>query len=136
MRKKIITTSAAQTRKFAKELASKIPDNAVIGLIGELGAGKTEFVRGFVKHFKISEKEVSSPSFTIINLYQDKICHVDFYRLHKSTEVFELGLDDYISNSKATLIEWYDKACNSIDASIKIYFKSIDKNKREITYEI
>ena len=103
----IISNSEADTMDFAKTLASKLKKGDVVVLTGELGSGKTKFVQGVLKHFGL-EKEISSPTFTIVNEYIGKdinIYHFDVYRLADSDEFYAMGGDQYFS-SGICLIEW------------------------------
>lgn len=109
---KYITSSENETEKLAFDLANKFKNNTVICLTGDLGTGKTRFVRGIAKYFGI-ENDVSSPTFTIVNEYTPKnnndnikkIFHFDVYRLADS-EDFEntIGLD-YLSQGLC-IFEW------------------------------
>lgn len=104
---KFVSNSETDTKKFAKEFASKIKNNTVIVLTGELGAGKTKFVEGFLSYYGL-ENEISSPTFTIVNEYKNNdinIYHFDVYRLSNSNEFYEIGGDEYF-NKGICIIEW------------------------------
>ena len=93
---------------FAK---TKLKLGDVVALIGELGSGKTRFIKGICSGLGVSE-HVSSPSFTIVNEYASnigKIFHFDFYRLASASELSEIGFDDYIYDEGICLIEWADR---------------------------
>jgi tRNA threonylcarbamoyladenosine biosynthesis protein TsaE len=103
MEKIFMTQSENETAECAKKLAQYTPGGSVIVLIGELGAGKTAFVRGFCEPFGISG--ISSPTFTIVNEYigSVKIYHIDAYRL----KVDDIGLYEYFEDKNAiSLVEW------------------------------
>ena len=91
-------------------LAHMAQTGEVYALIGGLGAGKTEFVRGFVAELSL-EASVRSPTFSIVNTYEGgpfPIHHFDFYRLSDESELYEIGFDDYIYGQGVCLIEWAD----------------------------
>tara|TARA_B110000003_G_scaffold113702_1_gene116363 strand:- start:456 stop:911 length:456 start_codon:yes stop_codon:yes gene_type:complete len=109
---KIILSSEKKTEELANKLLKKLKLGDVIFLYGEIGVGKTTFVRylinGFQKENNIKLTEVTSPTFNIINEYeinQTKINHYDLFRLKSVEETKNLGLFDNLSNS-ITLIEW------------------------------
>ena len=105
--KTFITNSEEETKKIAREFASKLSKNAIIVLSGELGAGKTKFTEGFLSYFGL-EKEISSPTFTIVNEYKNKkatIYHFDVYRLSDIDEFYAIGGDEYFSKG-ICIIEW------------------------------
>jgi tRNA threonylcarbamoyladenosine biosynthesis protein TsaE len=82
---------------------------------GQLGAGKTTFVKAFCHHFKVKEK-VTSPTYSLINEYtyadesgaEQKMYHMDLYRLNRPEEAFDIGLEDYLYDDNFTLIEWFE----------------------------
>jgi tRNA threonylcarbamoyladenosine biosynthesis protein TsaE len=93
---------------FAK---TKLRVGDVVALIGELGSGKTRFIKGICSSLGVTE-HVSSPSFTIVNEYVSdigKIFHFDFYRIASPSELSEIGFDDYIYDEGICLIEWADR---------------------------
>lgn len=105
--KTIITNSEQETKNIARDIASKVDKNAVIVLSGELGAGKTKFTEGFLSYFGL-EKEISSPTFTIVNEYKNNeivIYHFDVYRLADIDEFFAIGGEEYFSKG-ICIIEW------------------------------
>ena len=95
----IITNSEIETKNLAKDIASKVDKNTVIVLSGELGAGKTKFVEGFLSYYGL-ENEISSPTFTIVNEYKNNqitIFHFDVYRLSDIDEFYAIGGEEYFS---------------------------------------
>ena len=99
--------SSKETMDFASKLANKLNIGDVVVLSGELGAGKTKFTEGFLKHFGL-ENEISSPTFTIVNEYKNKninIYHFDVYRLEDVDEFYAIGGEEYF-NSGICIIEW------------------------------
>lgn len=107
------TQSAAETRRYGKILGRLLPPGSVIGLVGELGAGKTQFIKGLAAGVGVRRSVyVTSPSFTFVNEYSGKIpfYHIDLYRLGDEEEAETLGLEEYIRGRGVTAIEWADKA--------------------------
>ncbi len=99
--------SEEETAKLASEFADGISSGDVIVLNGQLGAGKTFFIKKTL--LKLGVNTVNSPSFTIVNEYRGKIkyYHADFYRLKKIEELYDIGWQDYINDDEAVLfIEW------------------------------
>lgn len=131
----IITNSEQETKNIARDLASKIDKNTVIVLSGELGAGKTKFTEGFLSYFGL-ENEISSPTFTIVNEYQNEkatIYHFDVYRLADVDEFYAIGGEEYFSKG-ICIVEWGEiieevlpKDCIRIE--IKKDEENIDKRK-------
>ncbi|OGQ52142.1 MAG: tRNA (adenosine(37)-N6)-threonylcarbamoyltransferase complex ATPase subunit type 1 TsaE [Deltaproteobacteria bacterium RIFCSPLOWO2_02_FULL_53_8] len=112
MKKVTLTNSPEETVALAAEVARSLKAGDAIGLIGELGAGKTCFVRGIADGLGV-KCYVKSPSFTIINIYEGgrlPLYHIDLYRLSSASELRETGLEDYIYGNGISVIEWVDRA--------------------------
>lgn len=105
----IKTHSEAETIALGAFLGPLLTDGSVLALRGDLGAGKTHFVQGIAKGMGIDDVVVS-PTFTLLNYYENKIPlqHFDFYRLEEEYELDDLGFEDYI-DSGVTVIEWSEK---------------------------
>ncbi len=99
--------SEAQTTKIARDFAKELRQGDVVALLGDLGAGKTAFVKGISEEMGILG-EVSSPTFTIVNQYDGKVTlyHFDAYRLENAPEDDLDWLDDYLFSDGICLIEW------------------------------
>ena len=119
-------------------LAKELKPGDAIGLIGDLGAGKTHFVHGLAKGLGISGY-VTSPSFTIINIYSGAnitLNHIDLYRLGDHSEVAELGLEEYIYADEVSVIEWAEKAPEFIeDMRFVVRIDHVNENERSIEIE-
>lgn len=107
-------TSPEHTRAVAASLAAVLEAGDLIGLVGDLGAGKTLFVQGLAAALELPEGvRVTSPTFTLINEYRGghvPIYHVDIYRLDREIELDELGLDEIVRRGDGVvLVEWCDK---------------------------
>ncbi len=97
-----------ETATLAKEFADTLTGGEIILLNGELGAGKTTFTKGIAKALGI-EAEVTSPTFTIMNVYEDgrlKLNHLDMYRMQSADELEELGIDECFDGESVCVIEW------------------------------
>ena len=106
----VVTTSEEETESAGEQLAASLGPGDVVLLFGDLGAGKTAFVRGLARGLGASGEDVSSPTFTIIQEYSGRVTlyHVDLYRL-EPLEVDDLGLDDLVSGEGVVAIEWADR---------------------------
>ena len=134
--KKIKTHYTRETIKLAKIFTEQLQPGNIIGLIGELGTGKTQFTKGIALGLGI-KIPVNSPSYTIINIYNETpipLFHFDLYRLSSIEELENIGYEEYFYSNGITIIEWADKCLELLpDNSYIIYFKHIEKNIREIT---
>ena len=138
-----ITTSETETIELGKHFAERLMVGDTVALEGDLGSGKTEFIKGVCEYFNVDEI-VTSPTFTIINQYsgekQDKdisIYHIDLYRIKTKKEFDEIGFQDCIfSDNAIKLIEWAEKANGMLPDSryvVEITPDDDSENKRSIT---
>ncbi len=137
------TTSEDETAALGKAFAQRLHKGDTVALLGDLGSGKTEFVKGICRHFNV-EDIVTSPTFTVINQYQGetihdtaiKIYHVDLYRIDSVEDLSEIGFDECAhSNDAIKLIEWAEKASGALPAdtySVKFSMPDEDENLRLI----
>ncbi len=140
----ITTISDLDTQNKAYESAADLKGGDVIGFIGDLGAGKTTFIKGICRYFGI-EQQVTSPTFTIINEYKTvknkdkikKIVHIDCYRLESESQLYDLGIDEYLNDrSSLILIEWADKIKNILpQRTIFIHLSHLTGDRRKITIQ-
>lgn len=133
----IITNSSEETKKLGGEIGALLKAGDIIGLFGNLGAGKTCLTQGIVRGLKADESEyVTSPTYTIINEYQGylPIYHIDLYRLNNSNEIYDLGYEEYLFGSGVTIIEWAEKMSDLLpEEYLKIELSTLGENKRKIT---
>lgn len=133
--KEIISNSEFETASFAKECITMFNSGSVIELIGDLGTGKTFFVKSFCNELGINNS--SSPSFSIVNQYNGEklIYHFDFYRIKKTEELLDIGFYDYINDETAiTFIEWGNLFEEVLPGKrFVIRFNTLDPEKRKIT---
>ena len=105
---KYISNSPDETENIAFQLAELLKENDIITLDGDLGAGKTAFVRGLAKGLGI-EDPVSSPTFTIVNEYRKgniPLFHFDVYRIESPDDMYDIGFDEYLYSDGVCAIEW------------------------------
>lgn len=131
-----ISNSVDETFAFGQRYAEKATQGDVYALSGDLGAGKTQFIKGFVAGMG-SSAEVTSPTFVLVHEYKDgrlPIYHFDFYRLEKSEAVAQLGFDDYVFGDGVSLIEWADRHTELIPKSATwLSFEIRGEHTRAIT---
>lgn len=133
----IITKSEKETENLGRILASKLEPRSVVALYGDLGAGKTAFVRGLARGLGI-EKRVSSPTFTIVNELSENgktLIHFDMYRLGGSDELFDIGWEDYLQRDCILAVEWseiVDDIYTGEEIIVKI--EKLGDNERRISF--
>lgn len=130
----IIANSEMDTVETAAEFSKILRDGDVILLCGDLGVGKTFFVKSVCSEFSITN--VSSPSFAILNEYvgTKTIYHFDFYRIKRARELFDIGIIDYFNNDAITFIEWADLYPEVLPKkNYKIEFEFANETKRKLT---
>jgi len=125
--------SIEETQGLAKTLAKKVGPGTIISLIGDLGAGKTTFTKGFARQMGIKE-HVTSPTFKLISEYQGekyKLNHIDAYRMNGPEDFLNIGGEDYlISKHSITIIEWGDLLNDILPAkTIRVNFERIKSPK-------
>ena len=129
-----LTASEDETGALAAAFAAALPRSAVVLLIGDLGAGKTAFVRGMAVGLGIDPDEVSSPTFTLVQEYRGRgatLHHVDLYRL-EGGEVGDLGLDELAAGGGVVAIEWAEKLPEPIPGAIEVAIADLGGDRREI----
>jgi len=131
----IVVNSEEETINLAKNFAALLNAGDIVLLNGDLGTGKTFFVKNICAIFGI--ENVSSPSFTLVNEYKNgkKIFHIDFYRIKKVEELYDIGIDEYLGDNEAIVfIEWSDLYKEVVPKhKYKINLKSVNNSSREIT---
>lgn len=136
-----ITDSPEQTQKVAAQFVTTLEPQAVVGLMGSIGAGKTTFIQGMARGLGIdTEAYVTSPTFTLINEYsgpQGSLFHFDLYRLSRREELFDIGLEDYIAREGICVLEWVDRIPGLEHwLTHRIQFEILADEKRGIRIEI
>ena len=133
-----ISKSPEETYALGLKWAEELDDGWVLGLIGDLGTGKTQLVKGLAAGLEIDGK-VSSPTFTIVNEYscsETTLYHLDLYRLETSEEINSAGLDPYLDPEGISVIEWIDRWPEARPEKLRlVHLKSLSETEREIRYE-
>ena len=131
-----VTNSASETRALGERLASGLQPGDTVILEGELGAGKSELARGIARGLGVTET-VTSPSFTILNVYESGRCplyHFDWYRLESEEELYELGMDEYLGGDGIAVVEWAERCPDAVpEDCIRIRLEATGEETRQIT---
>jgi len=137
---KFLSTAEKQTFAFAKKLAKQLAGGQTLGLIGNLGAGKTVFAKGLAAGLGV-KKPVTSPTFVLMRVYPVKsptikrLVHVDAYRVKSARDLIAIGAADYFNcPDTITVIEWADKIKTILPKKAKFVKISINKTSRIINY--
>lgn len=134
----LLSRSPDETDRLAARFYRMIRPDAVVALLGPLGAGKTCFVRGVAKAAGVDPADVASPSFTLINEYpggETPIFHFDLYRLKSPAEFAAIGGDDYLNRPGIILIEWAENGAEYIPARrFDVRFEIVDEQSRRLTF--
>ena len=129
------TRSAAETRALGAKLAQFLRPGDVVLLEGDMGAGKSEFARGVARGLGVSGP-VPSPSFTILNVYDEgrlPLYHFDWYRVEDAQEIREMGMDEQLGGDGVALIEWSQRAAEILpETCLRVVIRPIDEETREI----
>ena len=131
------SNSETETRAIAAALAPTLMPGAVILLSGDLGAGKTAFVRGLAAGLGLDPDEVTSPTFTIVHEYRGgrlPLIHVDLYRLDRA-ELDDIGLDQDLAEQGVTAVEWAERLTRGIADAIAVRIADEGGDRRSITIE-
>jgi tRNA threonylcarbamoyladenosine biosynthesis protein TsaE len=132
-----VSSNPEETRFIGSEFVRNVSMGTILSLVGDLGAGKTEFVKGLALGLGI-DTEVTSPTFTIIHEYRGgrlSLVHMDFYRLCEEWELDEIGFDEYLRGQGVCAIEWGNKFPNRLPPhSMKVFFSIDAADRREIVW--
>ena len=132
-----ISHSQLDTEEVGRKLAEKLPGGSVVAMYGDLGAGKTAFVRGMAKGMGLSCR-VSSPTFTIVNEYlgERELIHFDMYRLSSADELFDIGWEDYLSRGAVCAVEWSENVQDAFFGDeIVVRIEKLNDTDRKILIE-
>lgn len=124
--------------KAADELIKTFGKNRIIAFYGEMGAGKTTFIKEICKNLKVNS-EVNSPTFTIVNEYNSPlyspIYHFDFYRINSKNEIYEIGFYEYLESGELIFFEWPEKLENILpEECLKVNIHTLENNTRIISW--
>ena len=138
--KEIVSHSPERTEAFAAEFAASCQPGDVIALHGDLGAGKTTFVRGIVKGLEADDRtRVTSPTFVLMNIYEGRlqVYHFDFYRVTDASMIADLGFEEYFTGKGVSLVEWPERALELLpEHHITVELEVIDPTTRRIAVTV
>ena len=132
---KLISSSSEGTQKIGKRLGKKIPKGSILLLNGDLGSGKTTFIKGIARGLKIGQTEVSSPTFVLMNVYHGRLplFHFDLYRLNDIEEISSIGYDEFLYDDGVSVIEWADRLGKYLPKEyLKVELKHKEINERVV----
>lgn len=112
-----ISKSEQETERIGSEFAASLPGGTVVAMYGDLGAGKTAFVRGMAQGLGIPQR-VTSPTFTIVNEYEGgrlPLFHFDMYRLRDADDLFDIGWEDFLRRGGICAVEWSENIRDALD---------------------
>lgn len=136
----ILTNSPAETESLGESWGRVAKRGLVIALSGDLGAGKTQLVKGIARGLEINTR-VHSPSFTIVNVYTGgrlALFHLDLYRLETPEQILSAGLEEYLKPDGVAVIEWAERMANDefpMQNFRKVRIEILNESERRISYE-
>ncbi|MCE5194268.1 MAG: tRNA (adenosine(37)-N6)-threonylcarbamoyltransferase complex ATPase subunit type 1 TsaE [Nitrospiraceae bacterium] len=135
--RKFTSKNSEKTEEIGFDLGKRLTPGNVICLYGDLGAGKTTFVKGIAEALGIPKRDITSASFTIIAEYKTRIpfYHIDLYRLEKNSDIDGTGIWDYIYGNGIAVVEWAEHLGEPAADFIRVKFAIIDEETRDITIE-
>ena len=131
------SSSERETEAHGGRLAAVLPGGSVVAMYGDLGAGKTAFVRGMARGMGL-DCRVSSPTFTIVNEYLGKreLIHFDMYRIGGADELFDIGWEDYLNRGAVCAVEWSENVEDAFFGDeIVVRMEKLGDTERKITIE-
>ena len=132
----VFAVTKEDTQSAGRSLARRLRAGDVVLLSGRMGAGKSEFARGVARGLGITTA-VPSPSFTILNVYDEgtlPLYHFDWYRIGDESELTDMGLDEYIGGDGVCLIEWHERAEDLIpETALEVLLSPQEDGARIIT---
>ena len=136
---RFITNGPEETEALGARLARALEPGAVVAFTGDLGAGKTAFVRGLARGLGIRDR-ITSPTFTIVNEYEGgrlPLFHFDLYRLGCADELFDIGWEDYLARGGVCAVEWSERMEELLEpGTIRVDLRrGEDEDRRVITVE-
>jgi tRNA threonylcarbamoyladenosine biosynthesis protein TsaE len=135
-----ISHSPAETESLGERLGRAAKRGLVIALSGELGAGKTQLVKGVARGLGVAAR-VHSPTFTLVNEYGDgrlKLFHLDLYRLETPQQILSAGLEEFLQPDGVAVVEWAERIANDelrMTTLIKVKIEIVGETERKIIYD-
>ncbi len=134
----IVTTSDEDTRRLGKEIGKRLISGVVIRLMGDLGSGKTCFVKGLANGLDVPDGyEITSPTYTLVHEFPGRLplVHVDLYRIHDEMDAESIGLWELMGQDHVVAVEWAERLADDFwpsDPMLTIEFQSPDENTRQL----
>lgn len=133
------TCSSEETVALGERLGRLLEPGDFIALVGDLGAGKTQFTKGLARGLEVDpDTPVTSPTYTILNIYQGRLplYHFDLYRLEGAEEVGELGFEEYFAGRGVCVVEWAERMAEELpEAALTVSFSHSGAEERSICFE-
>jgi tRNA threonylcarbamoyladenosine biosynthesis protein TsaE len=138
---RLLSNGPGETFQYGLKLGRLLHAGDIVCLFGDLGSGKTTLVKGIASALAISERDITSASFTIIAVYQGTLrhCsvpfyHIDLYRIKDAGDLDSIGIEEYIGGDGIAVIEWAERM-GTMEDSITVKLNILDGEKREIAIE-
>ena len=132
------SNSVEETESIAADVAVRLVGGECIALQGDLGAGKTQFVRGLVRGLGGNPRSVSSPTFMLLNIYDSgrlTVYHLDAYRVHGSDDFESIGFSELLEQGGVVVVEWASRVKELIPPKhIEVKIESLDETRRRIEF--
>jgi tRNA threonylcarbamoyladenosine biosynthesis protein TsaE len=135
-RETVISTSIDDTHALGRQLGARLAPGRIVLLHGDLGVGKTAFVRGLAEGVGADPDEVSSPTFTIVQEYRGRLplYHADLYRLEAGPETEDLGLEECVASGGVLAVEWAERFGGAAGGEVvRVYIEDLGEDLRRIT---
>lgn len=132
------TSSGSETQAIGYEMGQALSPNAVVCFFGDLGAGKTTFIKGLASAISgCTPNQISSPTFTYLNIYQGQgttVYHFDLYRLRDVDEFLSMGFDEYLFQGGVSCIEWSERITSILPSNcLHVTLNHTGEDEREVT---
>jgi tRNA threonylcarbamoyladenosine biosynthesis protein TsaE len=132
-----LSKNVRQTEAIASELAATLGGGECIAIYGELGAGKTQFVRGLATALGVNPRAVSSPTFVLLNVYNGgrlPVFHLDAYRIHGDADLEAIGFSEMLEQKGVVIVEWADRVAGLLPAKrLDVRIETVGESQRQIT---
>ena len=132
-----ISHSPEETEAIGRRFAAGLKPGDVVALTGEIGAGKTTFVRGLAEGLGVEPRSVASPSFVLVREYRGRIplYHADLFRLEGLPDALTIGIEDFYGQGGVTVIEWADHVPDVLpEKHLEVRFEVVDAETRRLTF--
>lgn len=133
----LATASPSATMELGRRIGELLGRGSVVALVGQLGCGKTCFAKGLCTGLGISAKQVTSPTFTLVNEYAGRlpVLHLDLYRIENVSGALEAGILDYLTRAESgvAIVEWADRVAPLLpDSHLEVAFTIVSARRRQI----